>query len=76
MAWHDSEDAIGDLMRCKCPKLAGGSLDVAKKLNVDWWKERGIKELAFDTPPRSKSDVCCSVTSQGVVSAETNEDPS
>jgi hypothetical protein len=40
--WQESEDGIGDLLRCELPQLAKGSLAEPEPVNVDWWAKNRI----------------------------------
>lgn len=42
MNWRESENGIGDLMRCGSRSIAGGSLADPGSVNVGWWAARGI----------------------------------
>ena len=40
MVWRESDDAIGDLLRCDSPRLAG-DLDYPEKID-SWWADRTV----------------------------------
>lgn len=42
MAWRESEDGIGELLRCESPRIADGDLGEPAPVNVPWWAARGI----------------------------------
>lgn len=54
MVWRESDDAIGDLMRCKEPLLGAASLDIPQKVQVDWWEKRNIR---ISPNPLSREDL-------------------
>ena len=54
MTWRESEEGIGDLLRCESPQIANGDPNEPGSVNVAWWAAKGI-EVGPD--PMGREDV-------------------